>query len=64
MLYTSELKNNKIDFKNEFIVINEDYRLAPTVKDFYTIWSKETLYQGFWENEPYNFKRKNLQKQI
>ena len=62
MLYTSELKNNKIDFKNEFIVINEDYRLAPTVKDFYTIWSKETLYQGFWENEPYNFKRKKFTK--
>ena len=62
MLYTSELKNNKIDYKNEFIVINEDYRLAPTVKDFYTIWSKETLYQGFWENEPYNFKRKKFTK--
>ena len=62
MLYASELKNNKIDFKNEFIVINEDYRLAPTVKDFYTIWSKETLYQGFWENEPYNFKRKKFTK--
>ena len=62
MLYTSELKNNKIDFKNQFIVINEDYRLAPTVKDFYTIWSKETLYQGFWENEPYNFKRKKFTK--
>lgn len=62
MLYTSEVKKNKIDFKNEFIVINEDYRLAPTVKDFYTIWSKETLYQGFWENEPYNFKRKKFTK--
>jgi type I restriction enzyme M protein len=62
MLYTSELKNNKIDYKNEFIVINEDYRLAPTVKDFYTIWSKETLYQGFWENEAYNFKRKKFTK--
>ena len=62
MLYTSELKNNKIDYKNELIVINEDYRLAPTVKDFYTIWSKETLYQGFWENEAYNFKRKKFTK--
>lgn len=62
MLYTSEVKNDKIDFKSEFLIINEDYRLAPTVKDFYTIWNKQTLYQGFWENEPYNFKRKKFTK--
>jgi len=62
MLYTSEVKNDQIDFKNEFIIINEDYRFAPTVKDFYNIWNKQTLYQGFWENEPYNFKRKKFTK--
>lgn len=60
MLYTSELKGNKIIFQNEIVKIEEEYKLAATVKDFYEKWNKLTKNNGVWENPPYNFKPKAL----
>ncbi len=62
MLYTSKLDKDTIIYKNEIVKIEEEHRLAPTVKDFYTIWNKNTKHQGVWENEPYNFKSKKFTK--
>lgn len=60
MLYASGLKGNTIESQNEIIKIEEDYRLAATVKDFFEKWNKLTKDNGVWENPPYNFKPKAL----
>ncbi len=60
MLYTSELNETQISFKNEIIKIEEEYRSSGTVKDFYEKWNKLTKNNGVWENPPYNFKPQAL----
>jgi len=62
MLYASKLDKDNIIYKNEIVKIEDEHRLAPTVKDFYTIWNKNTKHQGVWENEPYDFKSKKFTK--
>ena len=62
MLYASKLDKDTIIYKNEIVKIEDEHRLAPTVKDFYTIWNKNTKHQGVWENEPYDFKSKKFTK--
>ncbi|WP_291139458.1 restriction endonuclease subunit S [Flavobacterium sp. UBA7663] len=62
MLYASKLDKDNIIYKNEIVKIEEEHRLAPTVKDFYAIWNKNTKHQGVWENEPYDFKSKKFTK--
>ncbi|MDR0829174.1 MAG: restriction endonuclease subunit S, partial [Prevotellaceae bacterium] len=58
MLYASALEGNTIKYRNEIIKIEEDYRLAGNVVDFYEKWNKLTKNNGVWENPPYNFKPK------
>ena len=61
MLYASELKGNKIVFKNEIVKIEEDYRTGD-VKDFYEKWNKLTKDNGVFDTwvKPYNFDSKAL----
>lgn len=59
MLYTSDLIGNSIEYKNEIIKIEEDYRTGD-VKDFYEKWDKKTYRLGFWENETYNSEIKKI----
>lgn len=63
MLYTSELRNNEIVFKNEIVKIEDEYRTGD-VKDFYEKWNKLTKDNGVFENwvTPYNFESKALIK--
>ena len=63
MLYTSELQNNEIIYKNEIVKIEDDYRTGD-VKDFYDKWSKLTKDNGIFESwvEPYCFESKALIK--
>jgi len=61
MLYTSQLSNNEIVYKNEIVKIEDEYRIGD-VKDFYKSWNKITNHQGVWENEPYNFQNKKFTK--
>lgn len=61
MLYTSDLKGDKIVSKNEIVKIEDDYRTGD-VKDFYEKWNKLTKDNGvfeYWVN-PYNFESKAL----
>ena len=61
MLYTSELKDKKIIYKNEIIKIEDDYRTGD-VRDFYEKWNKLTKDNGIFEEwvKPYNFQSKAL----
>ncbi|MCL2416786.1 MAG: N-6 DNA methylase [Bacteroidales bacterium] len=62
MLYASELKGNKIDYKNEIIHIEEGCRQTNNVKDFYDSWNKLPVSNGIFEEwvAPYSFQSKAL----
>jgi len=60
MLYASELKGEKVNYRNEIIKIEEDYRSANTVVDLFSKWNKITKPNGLFENPPYNFRPKTL----
>lgn len=61
MLYASQLNNNKIDYCNEMIEIEDDYR-SGGVKDFYERWNKITKDNGIFDDwvKPYQFISKAL----
>lgn len=62
VLYTSSLISNKIEYKNEIIKIEEEYRTTSNVKDFYDRWNKTTKNNGIFNdwNRPYNYKSQAL----
>ncbi len=64
MLYASQLQGNNIEFKNIIVKIEEDYRQAGNVKDFYERWNKLPKTNGIFENwvTPYEFQSKALTK--
>ena len=64
MLYTSHHQDNRVEFKNIIIKIEEDYRQAGNVKDFFERWNKLPKTNGVFENwvTPYEFKSKALTK--
>lgn len=61
MLYASELKHNKINYRNEIVKIEDDYR-SGDVKDFYEKWNKLPKDNGVFDNwvQPYSFESKAL----
>lgn len=66
MLYASQLQGNNIEFKNIIVKIEEDYRQAGNVKDFFERWNKLPKTNGVFENwvTPYEFKSKALTKRV
>ncbi len=64
MLYASELDGKEIKFRNEIIKIEEDYRQAGNVKDFFERWNKLPKTNGIFDNwaSPYEFQSKALTK--
>lgn len=64
MLYASQLQGNNIEFKNIIIKIEDDYRQAGNVKDFFERWNKLPKTNGIFENwvTPYEFQSKALTK--
>ncbi|MFT3904386.1 MAG: N-6 DNA methylase [Niabella sp.] len=64
MLYASELDGNEVKYRNEIIKIEEDYRQAGNVKDFYDRWNKLPKSNGIFESwvTPYEFHSKALTK--
>jgi type I restriction enzyme M protein len=64
ILYTSRFNKNEIEFKNEIIKIEDDYREAGNVKDLYDRWNKLTKTNGIFDNwvNAYEFKTKSLFK--
>lgn len=61
MLYSSQLKEKEIIYKNEIIKIEESYRIGD-VKDFYDKWNKLTKDNGVFDYwvKPYDYKSKAL----
>lgn len=64
MLYSSELDGKEIKFRNEIVKIEEDYRQAGNVKDFYERWNKLPKANGFFDDwvSTYEFQSKALTK--
>jgi len=64
MLYASELDGNEIKYRNEIVKIEEDYRQAGNVKDFFERWNKLPKSNGIFDNwaSPYEFQSKALTK--
>lgn len=63
MLYASRVEKDKIQYKNEIIKIEEDYKTGD-VKDFYDKWNKLTKDNGIFDSwvKPYCFESKALTK--
>lgn len=64
MLYASDLDGSEIKYRNEIIKIEEDYRQAGNVKDFYERWNKLPKSNGVFDNwaSVYEFQSKALTK--
>ncbi|MCZ2297844.1 MAG: N-6 DNA methylase [Chitinophagales bacterium] len=64
MLYASQLQGKNIEFKNIIVKIEDDYRQAGNVKDFYERWNKLPKINGIFESwvTPYEFQSKALTK--
>lgn len=64
MLYTSEFDSSGVKYRNEIIKIEEEYRQAGNVKDFYERWNKLSKPNGIFELwvTPYEFQSKALTK--
>ena len=60
-LYASELKDDKIVYRNEIIKIEDEYRIGD-VKDFYDKWNKLLKDNGIFDawSTPYHFVSKAL----
>jgi type I restriction enzyme M protein len=64
MLYTSRIQNEKIEYKNEIVKIEDYYRTASNVEDVYIRWNKLTNQNGIFEDwaNAYDFQNKLLTK--
>lgn len=64
MLYTSEFDGKNINYKNEIVKIEEHYKGAGNVKDFYNRWNKISNQNGIFEDwvSAYHFENKALLK--
>ncbi len=66
MLYASQLQANNVDFKNIIVKIEDDYRQAGNVKDFFERWNKLPKTNGIFDSwvTPYGFVSKALTKRV
>ncbi len=62
MLYSSEFNDSNVQYRNEIIKIEEDYKQTGNVKDLFERWSKQTKANGVFDSwtTPYEFKSKAL----
>jgi len=66
MLYASQVQGNNVEFKNIIVKIEDDYRQAGNVKDFFERWNKLPKTNGIFDTwvTPYEFKSKALTKRV
>jgi type I restriction enzyme M protein len=64
MLYASKIDGKKVEYKNTIVKIEEDYRQAGNVKDFFERWNKLPKSNGVFDSwvTPYEFQSKALTK--
>ncbi|MCK5476428.1 MAG: restriction endonuclease subunit M, partial [Candidatus Aenigmarchaeota archaeon] len=65
VLYTSRFDKNEIEYRNEIIKIEENYRQPGDVKDLYNRWNKLTKINGLFDEwvEVYEFQSKALTRE-
>lgn len=64
LLYASQLQGKNVEFKNIIVKIEDDYRQAGNVKDFFERWNKLPKTNGIFDSwvTPYEFQSKALTK--
>lgn len=64
MLYASEFDGSEVQYRNEIIKIEDDYRQTGNVKDFFERWNKLPKSNGIFDNwaTAYEFQSKSLTK--
>ncbi len=64
VLYASQLSDNEIQYTNQIIKIEDEYRATSNVKDFFDRWNKLPKNNGVFESytNPYEFISKALTK--
>jgi len=64
MLYASAMDGKKVKFRNEIVKIENDYRQAGNVKDFFDRWNKLPKSNGIFDiwASPYEFQNQALSK--
>ena len=62
VLYASQLDNNEVQYINQIVKIEEEYKTTSNVKDFYDRWNKTPKNNGVFENwaKAYNYESKAL----
>lgn len=65
VLYASQVLNNEIQYINQIVKIEEEYRATSNVKDFYERWNKLPKNNGVFDSysSPYEFISKALTKE-
>jgi type I restriction enzyme M protein len=64
VLYASQLNNDELEYTNQIIKIEDEYRATSNVKDFFDRWNKIPKNNGVFESytSPYEFVSKALTK--
>jgi len=62
VLYSSKLDSKTIEYKNQIVKIEDEYRETSNLKDFYDRWNKKPKNNGIFDNwtTPYNYKSQAL----
>ncbi|MEA1917504.1 MAG: restriction endonuclease subunit S [Campylobacterota bacterium] len=62
VLYASQFINNEIQYINQIVKIEKEYKATSNVKDFYDRWNKIPKNNGVFDSwtTPYNYKSKAL----
>jgi len=62
VLYASRFDNKKIEYTNQIVKIEEEYKTTSNVKDFYDRWNKTPKNNGVFDSwvRPYSYKSKAL----
>ncbi len=65
VLYASRLDNDAIEYTNQIVKIEDEYRETSNLKDFYDRWNKVPKNNGVFERwtTPYNYKSQALTPQ-
>lgn len=63
-LYTSILNDDKIEYKNEIVKIDEELKTLANVEEIYNRWNKQFSFNGIFEEDilPYGIQAKALLK--
>lgn len=59
-LYASKLQSNKVEYINDIVKVEEDFRNLADVKEVYQRWNKQFNQNGIFNESPYQIKLKAI----